>query len=198
MFAMCGGILLLACLNLASLLMARGVARERELATRLALGATRRRVIQQLLTESMAIAVLGTALGLVAAPLVSRSLAALAQNSATEMRLDTSLDMSVFIFAALIAIVSSILIGLVPALQATSGDLNSHIKEGQQARPAFERKKILPRALMASEVAVALTLVIGAGLLATSLYRLFNSGIGFDPKGSGQRRLQDGQAAVGR
>ncbi len=183
MFAMCGGILLLACLNLASLLMARGVARERELATRLAMGATRRRVIQQLLTESMAIAVLGTALGLIAAPLVSRSLAALAQNTRTEMRLDTSLDISVFIFAALIAITSSILIGLVPALQATSGDLNSHIKEGQQARPAFERKKILPRALMASEVAVALTLVIGAGLLATSLYRLFNSGIGFDPNG---------------
>ena len=119
MFAMCGGILLLACLNLASLLMARGVARERELATRLAMGATRRRVIQQLLTESLVIAVLGTALGLAAAPLVSHSLAALAENSWTEMRLDTSLDLRVFVFAALIAVVSSILIGLVPALQAT-------------------------------------------------------------------------------
>ena len=61
--------------------------------------------------------------------------------------------------------------------------MNDHIKEGQQARPAFERRKILPRALMATEVAVALTLVIGAGLLATSLVRLFKSGAGFDPKG---------------
>ena len=183
MFAMCGGILLLACLNLASLLMARGVARERELATRLAMGATRRRVIQQLLTESLLIAELGTAAGLTAAPLVSHSLAALAENGRTEMRLDTSLDLRVFAFAALIALVSSVLIGLVPALQATAGNLNDHIKEGQQARPAFERRKILPRALMASEVAVALTLVIGAGLLATSLLRLFNSGVGFDPKG---------------
>jgi predicted permease len=183
MFAMCGGILLLACLNLASLLMARGMARQRELATRLAMGATRRRVVQQLLTESLTIAVLGTAAGLTAAPLVSHSLAALAENGWTEMRLDTSLDLSVFFFAALIALVSSILIGLVPALQATAGNLNDHIKEGQQARPALERRRILPRALMATEVAVALTLVIGAGLLATSLWRLFKSGAGFDPKG---------------
>ena len=183
MFAMCGGILLLACLNLASLLMARGVAREREIATRLAMGATRRRVIQQLLTESLTIAVLGTAAGLAAAPLVSHSLAALAENGYTQMRLDTSLDLPVFVFAASIAIVSSILIGLVPAFQATAGNLNDHIKEGQHARPAFERRRILSRALMASEVAVALTLVIGAGLLSTSLLRLFKSGAGFDPKG---------------
>jgi predicted permease len=183
MFAMCGGILLLACLNLASLLMARGVARQRELATRLAMGATRCRIIQQLLTESLTIAVLGTAAGLTAAPLVSHSLAALARNGWTAMQLDTSLDLAVFAFAALIALVSSILIGLVPALQATAGNLNDHIKEGQQTRSALERRKILPRALMASEVAVALTLVIGAGLLATSLLRLFKSGAGFDPKG---------------
>jgi len=183
MFVMCGGILLLACLNLASLLMARGVARNRELATRLAVGATRRRIIQQLFTESLTIAVLGTAGGLAAAPLVSHSLAALAQNGWTEMRLDTSLDFRVLLFAALIALVSSVLIGLVPALQATAGNLNDQIKEGQQTRPAFERRWILPRALMATEVAVALTLVIGAGLLAASLLRLFKSGAGFDPKG---------------
>ena len=182
-FAMCGGILLLACLNLASLLMARGVARAREVATRLAMGATRRRVMQQFLTESLTLAVLGTAAGLTVAPLVSHSLAVLAENGWTEMRLDTSLDLNVFVFAALIALVSSILIGLVPALQATAGNLNDQIKEGQQARPAFERRQILPRALMATEVAVALTLVIGAGLLATSLLRLFRSGVGFDPKG---------------
>ena len=183
MFVMCGGILLLACLNLASLLMARGVARERELATRLALGATRRRVIQQLLTESSMIAVLGTCAGLAATPLVSHSLTALAQNGMTEMQLDTSVDLHVFIFAALIALVSSILIGLVPALQVTAGNLNSHIKEGQQTHPALERRKFLLRALMATEVTVALTLVVGAGLLATSLLRLFKSGTGFDPKG---------------
>jgi predicted permease len=164
-------------------LMARAVARERELATRLAMGATRRRVIRQLLTESLVIATLGTALGLAAAPLVSHAITALVADGRTEIRLDTSLDIRVFVFAALIALASSILVGLVPALQATAGNLNEHIKEGQQARPAFERRKILPRALMATEIAVALTLVIGAGLLATSLVRLFKSGAGFDPKG---------------
>ena len=76
-FAMCGGILLLACLNLASLLMARGAARQNELATRLALGATRRRLVQQLLVESLLVALMGTALGLAIAPIVSKSLAAI-------------------------------------------------------------------------------------------------------------------------
>ena len=85
MLSMCGGILLLACLNLASLLMARGAARERELATRLAIGATRQRLIQQLLAESMLLAVLGTAAGLVVAPLVSSSLAALLMSGDTWM-----------------------------------------------------------------------------------------------------------------
>jgi predicted permease len=183
MFGLCGGILLLACLNLASLLMARGVARERELATRLAMGATRLRVIQQLLTESLLLAAIGTAAGLAAAPMVSHALAAMVQNGRNDVQLDTSLDLRVFVFAALIAVVSALLIGLVPALQATGGSLNEHIKDGHYARQAQQRRKLLPRILLASEVAVAMTLVVGAGLLAISLVRLFKSGAGFDPNG---------------
>jgi predicted permease len=184
MFAMCGGILLLGCLNLASLLMARGAVRQRELATRLAMGATRRRLIQQLLTDSLLIAFLGTVGGIMAASLVSRSLAAFMMRSDSFIqngRIDTSLDLRVFGFAAIIAIVSTLLIGLIPAVQATAGNLNDHIKDGRHARQEFH--KILTPALLASEVAVAMTLVVGAGLLATSLVRLFKSGIGFDPKG---------------
>ena len=184
MFAMCGGVLLLGCLNLASLLMARGAVRQRELATRSAMGATRRRLIQQLLTDSLLIAFLGTAGGMVAASLVSRSLGAFMMRSNSFIQnggIDTSLDLRVFGFAAIIAIVSTLLIGLVPALQATSGNLSDQIKDGRHARQAFH--KILTPALLASEVAVAMTLVVGAGLLATSLVRLFKSGIGFDPKG---------------
>ncbi len=185
MFSMCGGILLLACLNLTSLLMARGAARERELATRLALGATRRRLIHQLLMESLLIAIAGTVLGLALAPVVSHSLTAMLTrgNIATGATLDTSLDMRVFLFAAFLAAAAAVLIGLVPALQATGGDLNEHIKEGQHANKPHDRRKLLPRVLMASEVALALLLVTGAGLLATSLVRLYKSGEGFDPAG---------------
>ncbi len=185
MFSMCGGILLLACLNLTSLLMARGASRERELATRLAMGATRQRLVYQLLVESLLLATAGTVLGLIAAPLVSHSLAAMLMsgNASQSVQLDTSLDVRVFLFAAFIAVVAAMLTGLVPALHATGSDLNHHIKEGQHASNARERKTILPRVFMASEVALALVLVAGAGLLATSLVRLFKSGAGFDPEG---------------
>jgi predicted permease len=183
MFAMCGGILLLACLNLASLLLARGAARERELATRLALGASRSRLVRQLLIESLLVAMTGTALGLGLAPVVSHSLVAMLAGNSEGMVLDSSLDLRVFGFAAVIAVTAAVLIGLVPALRATGGDLNEQIKEGQQATKAHERGKVLPRVLMALQVGLALVLVTGAGLLATSLVRLYRSGLGFDPRG---------------
>jgi predicted permease len=182
-FAMCGGILLLACLNLASLLMARGAARQNELATRLALGATRRRLIQQLLVESLLISVMGTAAGLMISPLVSRSLIAVLLSGEPDMHVDTSLDIRVFAFAALASVVASLLVGLVPALQATSGSLNEQIKSGQHTTQAHERRRIMPKIMMACEVGLALMLVVGAGLLASSLVRLYRSGAGFDPRG---------------
>ena len=182
-FAMCGGILLLACLNLASLLMARGAARQRELATRLAMGATRRRLLQQLLVESLLIAIAGTAAGLAIAPFVGRSLSALLVGGQFANHIDTSLDVRVFAFGALVALVATLLVGLVPALQATSSNLNEQIKNGQHATQAHEHRRILPRMMMASEVALALMLVVGAGLLASSLVRLYKSGVGFEPHG---------------
>jgi putative ABC transport system permease protein len=183
MFAMCGGILLLACLNLASLLLARGAARQRELATRLALGATRARLVRQLLIESLLLAVAGTALGLALAPVVSHSLSVMLAGNAEGIVLDSSLDLRVFGFAALIAVTAAVLIGLVPALRATGGALNEQIKERQHTTKVREYGKVLPRVLMVSQVGLALVLVAGAGLLATSLLRLYRSGVGFDPRG---------------
>ena len=184
---MCGGVLLLACLNLASLLLARGASRERELATRLAMGGTRGRLIRQLLVESMLIALMGTAVGLAVAPMVSQSLATMLMSgnrmSGDKLWLDTSLDARVFGFAAVIAVVSTMLVGLLPALRATGGSLNEQIKNGQHARQSHQRRGMLPRVLLASEVALALVLVIGAGLLAMSLVKLFAVGVGFEPKG---------------
>jgi predicted permease len=182
-FSLCGAMLLLACMNLASLLMARSAARERELATRLAMGATRQRLVQQLLVESLLIALLGTAAGMIAAPLVSHSLAALVLGKLPGATLDTSLDLSVLGFVAGTAFVATMLIGLLPALRATSKSLNEQIKTGSNAVTARERKRMLPRVLMGLEVALALMLVVGAGLLATSLARLYRTGLGFDSKG---------------
>jgi predicted permease len=182
-FSMCGGILLLACLNLASLLMARGAARQKELATRLAMGATRHRLIQQLMVESILIALFGTTAGLAVAPLVGHSLSMALLGGQFETHVDTSLDLRVFAFAALAALIAALVIGLVPALRATSSDLNEQMKHGQHTTLAYERRAILPRLIMGVEVALALMLVVGAGLLATSLLRLYRSGTGFDPRG---------------
>ena len=181
-FSMCTAMLLLACMNLASLLMARSAARERELATRLALGATRRRLIRQLLVESLLISVLGTAAGMIAAPLVSRALAALLV-SGHDMTVDTSLDWRVFGFVAIIAIVAALLIGLIPALRSTASNLSEQIKSGTHISSTRERRRVLPRVLMGLEVALALLLVVVAGLLSTSLVRLYRTGLGFDPHG---------------
>jgi predicted permease len=182
-FAMCGGILLLACMNLASLLMARGTARQRELATRMALGASRRRLMQQLLVEGLLLGIAGTAAGLALAPAVSRLLVAVLLSGQRDAHLDTSLDWRVFAFAAASAILATLLFALVPAIKATSRSLMERIKDGQHATLTNERRAILPRILMGAEVGLALTLVVGAGLVATSLLRLYNSGEGFDPRG---------------
>jgi predicted permease len=195
-FSLCAAMLLLACLNLASLLMARSAARERELATRLAMGATRRRLIQQLMVESLLISVLGTAAGMIAAPVVSQSLAALVLGNDRHSLLDTALDLRVFAFVSLTAIAASVLIGLIPALRATSKNLNDQIKSGSHTTSASEKRRLLPRVLMGLEVALALVLVVGAGLLATSLAGLYRAGLGFDPKGVANLRLDMGKQGL--
>lgn len=181
-FALCVIVLLLACINLASLLLARATSRQREIATRLAIGATRSRLVQQLLVDSLLLAVLGTAAGLAIAPLVSRALAAMLVRSNSEMYLDASIDWRVFLFAVTAALVSTVLVGLLPALQATGGELNEHMKDGSHATRSG-RQRLLPKILLGIEVALAMVLVSGAGLLGASLMRLYQSGFGFDPHG---------------
>jgi predicted permease len=128
---------------------------------------------------------MGTVIGLAVAPFLSKALAAMLMSGGggRAVHLDTSLDVRVFAFAALASVIAAMLIGLVPALQATSRNLHDHIKEGQHATQAHERRRILPRAMLAIEVGLALVLAVGAGLLSTSLMRLYRSGVGFDPKG---------------
>jgi predicted permease len=179
-FVLCIAVLLLACINLASLLLARAAAREREIATRLAIGASRTRLIQQLLVDSLLLAILGTAAGLATAPVVSHQLVNMLAPANTHLTLDASIDWRVFLFAAVAAIASTLLIGLLPAMQATAGDLNQHMKDGARST-RIEHRRILPKVLLTVEVTIAMILVTGAGLLATSLIRLYRSGLGFDP-----------------
>ena len=180
---LCGLVLLLACLNLASLLMARVAAREREIATRLAIGATRRRVIQQQLVESMLLAMAGTIIGFAVAPLVSHMLALLMTNSYIRQPLDTSMDMRVLLFAAGMAILCTLVVGLVPALQASSGSLQDHARQGNHNLHTAHRQHLIGRILLAGEVAISLIVVAGAGLLGTSLVRIYRTGLGFDAHG---------------
>jgi predicted permease len=120
---------------------------------------------------------------MLAASLVSHMLKAVLLGSDPNSVLDTALDIRVFAFVSLTAIVATLLIGLIPALRATSKNLNEQIKSGSHTMSGHERKRLLPRMLMGLEVALALMLVVGAGLLATSLTRLYRTGLGFDPKG---------------
>jgi predicted permease len=114
---------------------------------------------------------------------VGRALSALLLGGQSETNIDTALDIRVFVFAALISIVSTLLVGLVPALQATSSGLSEQMKQGQHTTQAHERQKLLPRIMMALEVGLALMLVVGAGLLTSSLVKIYRSGAGFDPSG---------------
>jgi predicted permease len=156
--------------------------RGRELATRLAIGASRRRLLQQLLIESLLLSFAGSAAGLAAAPFVARSLAVLLLGSHDpSVYLDTSLDWRVLAAAACACVLATLVIGVAPALHATGRSLGAQLKvsptTGTDARIG-----LLPRILLSTQIALALVLVIGAGLISTSLVRIYRTGPGFDPR----------------
>jgi len=176
-------VLCVACLNLASLLMARSAARERELATRSALGAGRRRLLQQLLTESLLLAATGAVAGFVMSFVVSRLLVSFLTRSDDPLFFDTAPDVRVFAFVAAVAALSTVLIGIIPALRATGRHLQQGIKQGEMSLRGAERRHIWPRVLMGTEIAFASLLVTGAALLGYSLVLLHDAPLGFQPHG---------------
>jgi predicted permease len=177
-------VLFLACLNLATLLMARATARRREIATRLALGASRSRLVRQLLSECLLLSVSGTVLGLVAALVVTRALVFLIapQQGAGSLHIDISPDFTVFAFTAVIAMGATLLTGVAPALRSTDRRFEN-LREASPTLRAVEHRRFWPRVLLALEVAVALVLVTGASLLGYSLVKLHQLPLGFDPAG---------------
>ena len=183
LMALVGVVLLIACLNLASLLLARAAAREREIATRFALGASRSRLLQQLLTETLLLAVTGSLLGFALSPLLSRALARFLSTQDNPMQFDVSPDSRVLLFTAAIAALATILTGLLPALRSTSRALQERLREASTSLRGGERRRLWPRVLLAGEVGLALVLVTGAGLLGYSLVQLHDVPLGFEPRG---------------
>jgi putative ABC transport system permease protein len=171
-------VLLIACANVANLLLARSEARQKEIAIRAALGAGRRRIIRQLLAESLLLAILSGGLGLAIALLGLKLLPAVGAENIPRLQ-DVSLDGRVLGFTLLLSIATSVIFGLVPAYQSTKFDLNSALKEGGRAASSRGRSRFRS-ALVIAEVALSLVLLIGAGLLIKSFWRLQKIDIGLN------------------
>lgn len=170
-------LLLIACVNVTNLLLARGANRRGEFAMRIALGAARGRMIQQLLTESLLLAMVGGLLGLPVAVFGVRALVTLSPIELPRM-LDIGVDRTVFAFALGITTLIGLGIGLIPALHACRGDLNIQLQ--QSSRRTAGGHQWMRRTLVIAEVSLALVLLVGAGLLFRSLSHLFAIDPGFD------------------
>jgi putative ABC transport system permease protein len=175
-----GFVLLIACANVANLFLARGSSRGREIAVRVAMGASRGRLIRQLLTESLLIALAGGALGLVVAYAGLSSLLATAPVNLPRVS-DIRLDGWVFVFAFLISIATGAAFGVAPALYATKTNLNESLKEGEGRASAGAGRARLRQGLVIGELALSLVLLTGAGLMIATFERLMSTSPGFDP-----------------
>jgi predicted permease len=174
-----GMVLLIACANIANLLLARSTARTREFAVRQALGAQRSRLVRQLLTESMMLAVAGGALGIAFAAGASRLLLRMVSGGPTAVPLNVSIDTHMLLFTLAVTIVTALLFGSIPALRATRLELTHSLKEGQGAA-SVRSKGLLAKSLIVSQVAFSLLLVVAAGLFLRSLINLTRVDLGYD------------------
>jgi putative ABC transport system permease protein len=171
---------LIACANVANLLLARGATRAKEIGIRLALGASRRQIVRQLLAESLVLGLAGSALGLIFAVWgVDLMLTALPNEVPYWIRFD--FDWRVFSFALGIGAISSVLFGLLPALQASHPHLVDVLKEGGRSGAGGTKGQRMRNSLVVAEVALALVLLIGAGLMMRSFLNLQKTDIGMDP-----------------
>jgi predicted permease len=181
LLALAGLVLLIACANLANLLLARSATRQREMSLRLAMGASRFRVMRQVLTEAMLLALLGGATGLLLGYWGRNFIPSLINDSWHPTEFDIQMDWRVFAFAFFITLITGLLFGVAPAWRSTRTDVNSGLKES--GRMSTSRPKaFLGKALVVFQVSLSLLLLVGAGLFLRTLMNLRSAEVGFNPE----------------
>jgi putative ABC transport system permease protein len=181
MLAAVGVVLLIACANLANMLLAKAVARTREIAIRAAVGASRHRIVRQLATESALLALLSGTIGVLLALSGSRALVMLAPSDIPRLA-ETGIDIRVLLFALGTSVLASLLFGLAPALQTLRVDLNQSLKQGTARSVGGSAADRMRSALVVAEVALSVVLLAGAGLLIRSFFALQTAALGFRPE----------------
>jgi len=176
--AIVGLVLLVACVNVATLLLARSSARRRELAVRLAIGAPPRRIVRQLLTESLLLAFLGGGVGMIVASWATQLLGRFILGRNGIQRLDTSVDLRVLAFTAGACLLTGVLFGLAPALQALRVELATTLKDAERGSAATGRWSA-SRVLIAAQMAIAVLVIVAAGLLVRTLQKLRTADLGY-------------------
>jgi predicted permease len=185
-----GFVLLIACANVANLLLARSATRSREIAVRFALGASRRRVVRQLLVESVLLACVGGLLGLGLAHLSVRLFDAAVANVGKPYWIAFTFDPTVFAYFAAICLATGILFGLAPALQVSRTNVNDVLKEGGRGTAGAARARRLVSTMVVAEITLTLVLLVGAGLMIRSFLKLYALNLGVDTTNMLALRLQ--------
>jgi predicted permease len=188
LMAAVGLVLLIACVNAANLLLSRAEARRQEIAVRLSLGASRARLIRQLMTESVVLSTLAGAGGVVLAYWLVRAVAAFRPPMTIPVPLDPSIDLGVLLFAVAISVATGLVFGLAPALQSTKRDVVASLK-GEEAVAAHRRKVPVGHGLVVLQVALSLLVLVTAGLLIRTLQQSQSVHLGFDPDNVATARI---------